>query len=169
MLAPPHGMKFLLVTGLLLVTVGCAVKPRSVTAPPVPPSPQPAAQASPRPSPQLKVRSAEIARPMRFLATADSVYGETAKGTLTHRGIVAADPSVLPLGSVIHVSDAGAYSGNYVVTDTGEKIIGRHIDIYIPSHIAAKRFGRKSVLVRVIHVGHNRRNHRETTATAAAP
>lgn len=106
---------------------------------------------------------------MRFLATADSVAGITAKGTLTHRGVVAADPSVLPLGSVIRVSRAGTYSGIYVVTDTGEKIVGRHIDIYMPSHLAAKRFGRQSVLVRIIHVGDNRRNHRETSASAAAP
>jgi rare lipoprotein A len=58
---------------------------------------------------------------MRFEATADSVEGITAKGTLTHDGIVAADPAVLPLGSVIRVSGAGPYSGTYVVTDTGFK------------------------------------------------
>ncbi len=102
-------------------------------------------------------------RPMRFVATADSVPGVTAKGTLTHEGIVAADPAIVPLGSVIRVSRAGPYSGTYVVTDTGSKIVGRHIDIYLRSRLEAKRFGRKQVVIRIVTKGHNRRNGREVT------
>jgi 3D (Asp-Asp-Asp) domain-containing protein len=108
------------------------------------------------------------APPMRFVATADSVAGVTAKGTVTHEGIVAADPAILPLGSVITVSGAGAYSGTYVVTDTGSRVVGRHIDIYMPSHLEAKQFGRKHVVVRIVSKGNNLKNGREV-ALAIAP
>lgn len=104
-----------------------------------------------------------LSRPMRFQATAYAESGVTAKGTFTHPGVVAADPSVLPLGSVIEVSRAGPYSGTYVVTDTGSKIIGHHIDVYMPSHHKARLFGRKLVMVRVVSWGDNKRDHREVT------
>ena len=106
-------------------------------------------------------------RPTPFLATADSVSGITTKGTVTHRGVVAADPSILPLGSVIHVTGAGPYSGIYLVTDTGAKIVGRHIDIYMPSRLEAKQFGRKRVVVRVVSKGDNKKDHREVTPHTA--
>ena len=98
---------------------------------------------------------------MRFEATANSVAGETAKGTETHDGMVAADPSVLPLGSVIRVSGAGPHSGRYVVTNTGSKVIGRHIDVYMHSTAEAKEFGKKTVLVRVLVRGNNAKNDRK--------
>jgi 3D (Asp-Asp-Asp) domain-containing protein len=89
----------------------------------------------------------------RFLATAYSVEGITKRGTETHEGIVAADRSVLPLGTRIQVMDAGPYSGVYVVTDTGAKIDGRHIDIYLANNQEAKRFGKKRIWVRVLKWG----------------
>jgi hypothetical protein len=51
----------------------------------------------------------------------------------------------------------------YVVTDTGPKVKGRHIDIYLPSATAARRFGRRIVTVRVLTYGDNRKNGREVT------
>lgn len=48
----------------------------------------------------------------------------TAAGTVPHRGIVAADPAVLPLVSMIRVTGARVYNGVYTVTDTGGKISG---------------------------------------------
>lgn len=105
--------------------------------------------------------------PMRFEATAFSTYGTTQKGTVTHDGVVAADPAVLPLGSVIQVTEAGARSGRYVVTDTGSKIVGRHIDLYIPDTAEAKEFGKKVVTVRLIVKGNNEKNdHAEVTPAA---
>ncbi len=89
----------------------------------------------------------------RCLATAYAQWGITKLGTLTHRGIVAADPRVFPLGTRIRVTGAGPYSGTYVVTDTAGKVLGRHIDIYIPELRAARRFGRKTVLVSVLKWG----------------
>lgn len=103
---------------------------------------------------------------MRFEATAESKDGLTAKGTVAHQGIVAADPAVLPLGSIIRITGAGAYSGTYAVTDTGSKVGGRKIDIYMPTVAEAKQFGRKMVYVSVISRGDNQKNHEEVTPPA---
>lgn len=91
----------------------------------------------------------------RYLATAYNISGVTASGLYTQRHIVAADPDVLPLGSIIRIRGAGQYSGEYVVADTGAKIQGRHIDIYIPSLAACMKFGVKHVDVHVVQVGRN--------------
>ena len=88
--------------------------------------------------------------PSTFEATAYSVTGTTANGGTTTRRTVAADPSILPAGTRIRVTGAGRYSGLYVVKDTGPKIAGRRIDIYIPSRSEAKRFGKRRVKVWVL-------------------
>lgn len=88
-----------------------------------------------------------------YRATAYAQSGVTASGELTHRHVVAADPDILPLGSRIKIRRAGKYSGEYVVADTGAKIQGRRLDIYMPSETACKKFGTKLVRVRVIQVG----------------
>ncbi len=74
-----------------------------------------------------------------------------------HRHVVAADPSILPIGSRIKIRRAGRYSGEYVVMDTGDKIEGRRLDIYMPSAVACKRFGVKRVRVRVLELGNGTR------------
>ncbi|HYZ87002.1 MAG TPA: 3D domain-containing protein [Bryobacteraceae bacterium] len=87
----------------------------------------------------------------KFEATAYSVEGETASGKQTREGrTVAADPDILPLGTRIQVRGAGPYDGVYVVHDAGRTIRGREIDIFIDAPAEAKRFGRKSVRVRVL-------------------
>lgn len=96
---------------------------------------------------------------MRFEATAYSDPGdETAVGSTARRGIVAADPSVLPYGTRIRVAGAGEYSGEYTVEDAGRSIKGREIDIHVASAKAAKTFGRKTVDVEVLHRGVSTRN-----------
>jgi 3D (Asp-Asp-Asp) domain-containing protein len=82
-----------------------------------------------------------------FVATAYTLNGKTASGTRAKPGIVAADPAVLPLGTRIRVHDAGAYSGEYTVADTGPKVKGRRIDIFLRDTGEAKRFGQKNVRV----------------------
>lgn len=85
-----------------------------------------------------------------FEATAYSVEGKTASGKQAREGICAADPDILPLGSRIRVHDAGAYSGECEVADTGRAIKGREIDIYLANDREAKKFGRKQVRVEVL-------------------
>ena len=116
----------------------------------------------------VPVMARRPAPPTRFQATATSRAGVTAKGTVTHEGIVAADPRILPLGSRIRVSGAGAYSGVYVVTDTGGKVNGRHIDIFLNSPREAKLFGKKMVTVRLLTRGHNEKDGREVTPRTAS-
>ncbi len=85
----------------------------------------------------------------KFKATAYCLRGITASGARVRRGIVAADPRVLRLGSRIHMN-AGRYTGHYLVADTGGKIKGRILDIWVPSCSEARRWGRRSVHVKVV-------------------
>lgn len=84
-----------------------------------------------------------------FTATAYCLKGRTAQGSGVRRGIIAADPRVLPLGTRVQIS-AGAWSGNYTVTDTGGAIKGRIVDIWVPNLSEARRFGRRAIKVAVL-------------------
>ena len=87
----------------------------------------------------------------RFTSTAYCRGTTTADGTRVRRGIVAADPKVLPLGSVIRIRGlAGGLDGDYVVADTGPKVRGRQIDIYMDDCRRAVRFGRQRVEVTLL-------------------
>ncbi len=92
----------------------------------------------------------------------------TASGTVPHEGIVAADPAILPMGTRIRVTRAGPYNGIYTVTDTGNKVAGRHIDLCLPSAAEAKRFGKQIVLVRVLQVGAGKQDARDKDVPAAS-
>jgi 3D (Asp-Asp-Asp) domain-containing protein len=89
-------------------------------------------------------------RTMTMRATAYAGHGRTASGKQVRRGMIAADPRVLPLGTRVRLKGAGRYSGVYRVEDTGGRIHGRKIDIYMPSRDAAKQFGRQTVNVEVV-------------------
>lgn len=84
-----------------------------------------------------------------FRATAYCLKGRTATGGGVRRGIVAADPRLLPLGTKIYI-EAGAYSGVYTVADTGGAVKGNILDVWVPSCGEAVRFGRKSITVSVL-------------------
>lgn len=89
-----------------------------------------------------------------FTATAYSVEGTTASGKKTVEGrTVAADPAILPKGTRIQVADAGPYDGDYIVQDTGLKIKGREIDIFIDNPVEARKFGKQPVRVKVLARG----------------
>ncbi len=90
-----------------------------------------------------------------YVATAYSLRGRTASGRMVSRGVIAADPSVLPLGSRVRLDHPG-YSGEYIVADTGGAIRGRRIDIWTPSTGEAMRFGRRTVRLTVLSYGARR-------------
>jgi 3D (Asp-Asp-Asp) domain-containing protein len=90
-----------------------------------------------------------------YMATAYSLKGRTASGRMVSRGLIAADPRVLPLGSRVRLEHPG-YSGEYLVADTGGAIRGRRIDIWIPSAREAMRFGRRTVKLTVLSYGGRR-------------
>ena len=87
-----------------------------------------------------------------FVATAYSLRGRTATGRYVSKGVIAADRRVLPLGSRVRL-DAGSYSGEYTVADTGAKIRGKKVDIWMPSTGEARRFGRRAIKLTVLKYG----------------
>ena len=92
---------------------------------------------------------------VEFQATAYCLKGRTASGVNTRPGVIAADPRVLPLGTVVHIR-AGRYTGTYTVLDTGGRIKGHTIDIFLPDYVEARRFGRQQIKVKVLSRGGRR-------------
>ena len=98
--------------------------------------------------PETRSKSA----PRTFEATAYTLRGRTASGFETKPGVVAADPDVLPLGSVVHIK-AGNYSGVYTVHDTGPRMKGNLVDVWMPSTKEARLFGRRNIKLHVLRYG----------------
>lgn len=84
-----------------------------------------------------------------YSATAYVLRGRTSSGRMVSRGLIAADRRLLPLGTRVRL-DAGAYSGEYLVADQGSAVRGRRIDIWMPDHREAIRFGRRPVKLTVL-------------------
>lgn len=123
-------------------------------------SPSSEVNTSSRETPKGDVREISRSRPsvllpVSYVATAYSLRGKTASGKYVSKGLIAADPRFLPLGSRIRL-EAGAYSGDYLVADTGGLIKGRKIDIWTPSSREAMRFGRRKVKLTVLSYGAKR-------------
>ena len=112
-----------------------------------------------------KTDAPELPTLHNFVATAYCVKGQTASGLKVRSGIIAADPRVLPIGSIVRVV-AGEQSGIYSVLDTGPLVTGRRIDIFMPEFSDAKKFGRRKVQIQVIRYGWN--PNAETNVIAAA-
>jgi 3D (Asp-Asp-Asp) domain-containing protein len=98
-----------------------------------------------------RARSHRPAQTMRMLATAYCDRGPTRSGVRAQHGVVAADIRRLPLGTRLRVLAPGqSYAGVYTVLDTGSKISGRDLDIFMASCARARQFGKRSVQVRVL-------------------
>jgi 3D (Asp-Asp-Asp) domain-containing protein len=93
---------------------------------------------------------------LRFTATAYCKGTTTASGVNVRTGIAAADPDLLPVGSVVQVDRLGErYNGIYTIMDTGPRVQGRHIDIYMWSCNEALELGRRSIQLTVLRLGWN--------------
>lgn len=90
---------------------------------------------------------------LRLTATAYCLAGRTRSGSRTRPGTVAADLRLFPLGTVLRVDEPRAHAGIYTVMDTGPRVRGRTLDIFMSDCGRAKRFGRQPVLVRVLRRG----------------
>ena len=77
------------------------------------------------------------------LATGYSLAGSTATGLPTGWGVVAVDPSVIPLGTRLSIPGYG--SG--VAADVGGAIRGATIDLWFPSRGQARAWGRRTVTI----------------------
>lgn len=106
-------------------------------------------ETAPETIPAKAVESAPASPFQIFSATAYSLRGRTASGQSVTRGLIAADPRVLPIGTRVRV-EAGPWTGEYLVADTGGAIKGRKIDIWTPSSREAMQFGRRAVKLTVL-------------------
>src|SRR5207248_2461045 len=84
---------------------------------------------------------------MKLSATAYCNSGRTSSGVRTRPGVVAADPRVLPIGTVIRIPPN---KRTYSVEDTGSGIKRRELDIYMTNCRAARKFGRRHVRVEIV-------------------
>ena len=95
---------------------------------------------------------------LAFTATAYCKGLVTASGVAVQSGVVAADPELLPVGSVIEVDSLPQkYNGIYTVMDTGPAVQGRTLDLYMWSCNEALQFGRKPIRLTVLRLGWNPR------------
>lgn len=95
---------------------------------------------------------------LRFSATAYCKGTTTASGVTVRTGIAAADPALLPVGSVVQFDSLpDPHNGIYTVMDTGPTVMGRHVDVYMWNCHDALRFGRRSVGLTVLRLGWNPR------------
>jgi 3D (Asp-Asp-Asp) domain-containing protein len=94
----------------------------------------------------VKTASVKSTSSLSFVATAYSLRGRMANGQNVHVGAIAADPRVLPMGTVVIVEGLGTF----VVKDTGGAIKGNRIDIWVSDQRKAIRFGRRTVVLKII-------------------
>ena len=78
-----------------------------------------------------------------FTATAYCKGTTTASGVVVRTGIAASDPALLPVGSVVNVTTGRTkYNGVYTIMDTGPRVQGRLLDLYMWT-VQALAFGRQ--------------------------
>jgi 3D (Asp-Asp-Asp) domain-containing protein/peptidoglycan hydrolase CwlO-like protein len=85
-------------------------------------------------------------RMISVTATGYALAGRTATGIGVGWGVVAVDPSVIPLGT--HMTIPGY--GEAVAADTGGAIVGATIDLWFPTVAQANAWGRRVVSI-VLH------------------
>jgi 3D (Asp-Asp-Asp) domain-containing protein len=78
-------------------------------------------------------------------AVAYHLPGRTASGLPVGVGVIAVDPSVIPLGTRVFVPGYGPA----VAADTGAAIKGNIIDLWMPSTAAARAWGRRTITITV--------------------
>lgn len=71
------------------------------------------------------------------------IVGKTSSGAMASHGTVAADISIIPMGTRLKIPGYGIG----VVQDTGGAIKGSRLDLWFPTHEAALRWGRRKLRV----------------------
>lgn len=80
---------------------------------------------------------------LTVVATAYALPGTTATGVPVGPGVVAVDPSVIPLGTRMTIPGYG----EGIAADTGSAIVGNRIDVWLPSEAQAQAWGVKSLTI----------------------
>ena len=99
----------------------------------------------------VKTVSVRSTSSIKFVATAYSLRGKMANGQNVHSGAIAADPRILPIGTVVFIDGMGTFT----VKDTGGAILNNRIDIWMPDRKQAIKFGKRNVKLRVISYGNS--------------
>jgi 3D (Asp-Asp-Asp) domain-containing protein len=95
---------------------------------------------------------------LAFTATAYCKGLTTTAGVAVQSGIAAADPELLPVGSVVDIGGLEKkHNGIYTILDTGPAVQGRHVDVYMWSCNEALTFGRRPIQLTVLRLGWNPR------------
>jgi 3D (Asp-Asp-Asp) domain-containing protein len=82
-------------------------------------------------------------RSLTVMATGYSLEGQTATGLPAGPGVVAVDPSVIPLGTRMTIPGYG----EGVAADTGSAVQGYAIDLWFPTLADALAWGRRTVTI----------------------
>jgi 3D (Asp-Asp-Asp) domain-containing protein len=83
------------------------------------------------------------ARTITVSSTGYSLPGRTATGMPTGWGVVAVDPSLIPLGTRLTIPGYG----EGVAADTGSAVRGNAIDLWFPTLAQANAWGRRTVTI----------------------
>jgi 3D (Asp-Asp-Asp) domain-containing protein len=100
----------------------------------------PTALTAPAPAPASALSGA---RTITVSSTGYSLPGRTATGMPTGWGVVAVDPSVIPLGTRLTIPGYG----EGVAADTGSAVRGNAIDLWFPTLAQANAWGRRTVTI----------------------
>ena len=101
------------------------------------------AAAPPSPAAAVVADPGSGGRVLTVGATGYALSGTTATGMPVGWGVVAVDPSVIPLGTRMSIPGYG----EGVAADTGSAIQGATIDVWFPSASQALAWGRRTVTV----------------------
>ena len=92
------------------------------------------------PSPTAPTQAGET---LTVSSTGYSLPGRTSTGLPVGWGVIAVDPSVIPLGTRVTVPGYG----EAVAADTGSAVRGATIDLWFPSLAQARAWGRRTVTI----------------------
>jgi 3D (Asp-Asp-Asp) domain-containing protein len=82
--------------------------------------------------------------PVPVQVTAYCLQGRTRRGRYVRPGIAAADPRFFPLSRYVEVYVGSEYLGRFLVDDTGGRVRGPMLDIWMEDCAEARRFGRQN-------------------------
>ena len=108
------------------------------------PSAPPAAPPPPQPAPPAPA-GASGTRTLVVDAVAYHLPGRTASGLPVGVGVVAVDPTLIPLGTRMYVPGYGPA----VAADVGSAVRGYVIDLWMPSRAQARAWGRRTVTITI--------------------
>ena len=84
---------------------------------------------------------------MRVSATAYCGDSITSTMIKPYWGVIAADPSVIPYGSIVYIKEFNKY---FVVEDCGGGIKGKRIDIFMNSEKDCRKWGVRKITIKIV-------------------